>query len=122
MTERRFVDDQGTRWAVRDTVPSMAERRQRVRRRRGGAEDDGTVSHPTTPAERRHHPERRQVSETRASVSPGHENGWLTFECAAGKRRLAPIPEAWDALPEAELRALCARAVAVPRWRGRLIE
>ena len=66
--------------------------------------------------------ERRRVAQMRALVSPGHEDGWLTFECAAGKRRLAPIPGGWETMPEAELRGLCARAAEVPRWGRRLIE
>ena len=126
MTERRFVDSDGTRWSVRATVPTMAERRRMVRRRDaaagagGGA--TGASARGNTTAERRKRGDRRRVAQTRAPVSPGHEGGWLTFESPAGKRRLAPIPAGWDALPEDELRRLCARAVSGPRWRGRLIE
>jgi len=29
--------------------------------------------------------------------------GWLTFECGTERRRLAPVPEAWDDVPIARL-------------------
>lgn len=125
MTERRFVDSDGTRWTVRATVPTMAERRRMARRRRGqgeGRSDAGATPRGSAAVERRRNAERRRVAQTRAPVSPGHEEGWLTFESPTAKRRLAPIPSGWDTLPEAELRHLCTRAVAGPRWRGRLIE
>ncbi|HEY0152169.1 MAG TPA: hypothetical protein VGB92_09235 [Longimicrobium sp.] len=41
--------------------------------------------------------------------------GWLVFECDIEKRRLGPIPDGWDELPEHDLAALLASAVPVRR-------
>lgn len=41
-----------------------------------------------------------------------YRHGWLVFESATEKRRLAPVPDGWVALPVTELRRLC--AVATP--------
>lgn len=41
-------------------------------------------------------------------------NGWLVFECDVERRRLAPIPDAWEDFSEAELEQLCQLAVVVP--------
>lgn len=40
-------------------------------------------------------------------------DGWLTFECEASKRRLAPIPRDWERVPESELAKLLERAERV---------
>jgi hypothetical protein len=50
-------------------------------------------------------------------VSPHLTRGWLTFESAVEKRRLAPIPEGWDQLPAEALAQLCEEAAFV-RVRG----
>ncbi len=39
--------------------------------------------------------------------------GWLCFECGSEKRRLHPVSANWDALGEAELRALSLTAAPV---------
>lgn len=44
--------------------------------------------------------------------------GWLCFESETERRRLASYPVEWAALPEAELRALLARAAVVPARRS----
>lgn len=51
-----------------------------------------------------------------------YREGWLSFESSAGeKRRLAPVPKDWEALPEDELRALCIAARApAPRKKAAL--
>lgn len=41
-----------------------------------------------------------------------YAHGWLVFESASEKRRLAPFPSNWQELPDATLRSLL--AVAVP--------
>ena len=41
--------------------------------------------------------------------------GWLTFESSVGRRRLAPIPDGWEAAPLDRLRMYCAAAEAVGR-------
>ena len=44
-------------------------------------------------------------------------NGWLCFECATCKKRLAPIPEGWDQVGPEVLVELCLRATDVPQRR-----
>jgi hypothetical protein len=44
--------------------------------------------------------------------------GWLVFECELEKRRLGPVPEGWDALPDQELGKLLESAVHVQRRTG----
>ena len=53
----------------------------------------------------------------RRSVDPQLAGGWLTFESTSEKRRLAPIPEGWDALEDETLVQLCDSAAFV-RERG----
>lgn len=45
----------------------------------------------------------------------GLEAGWLCFETGDEKRRLAPMPEAWEALADDALWALCGDARPVVR-------
>jgi hypothetical protein len=54
---------------------------------------------------------------TPQSISAKLAGGWLAFESAKEKRRLAPIPDDWKALSDEELARLCARATFV-RERG----
>jgi hypothetical protein len=65
-----------------------------------------------TGPERRGGLDRRRM---RRTVTPGLESGWLTFESAAEKRRLAPIPAGWEDLDDAGLEQLCQRARPVPK-------
>jgi hypothetical protein len=37
-------------------------------------------------------------------------SGWLTFESANARRRLAPIPADWESVPVARLREYCLAA------------
>ena len=48
-------------------------------------------------------------------VSQTLEGGWLTFESAEEKRRLAPVPLYWLSAPDDELRGLLAQAQPVRR-------
>ena len=65
----------------------------------------------------------RSVASARPVVQPALAGGWLTFESAAGeRRRVVPIPEGWDALDDAGLDGLLARATPVPVRHRRLIE
>jgi hypothetical protein len=50
-------------------------------------------------------------------VRPALCEGWLAFESAKEKRRLAPIPDDWKTGSDEELANLCARATFV-RERG----
>jgi len=44
------------------------------------------------------------------SLPEAFREGWLVFESATEKRRLAPIPANWQTLPNEELAAFCAKA------------
>lgn len=53
---------------------------------------------------------------SRASIlGPDFGQGWLTFESAVSRRRLAPIPPQWEGLSEERLEQLCRTAREVPR-------
>jgi hypothetical protein len=54
---------------------------------------------------------------TRARLDPVFETGWLTFESGPQLRRLAPMPSAWESLPDQELERLCRAATPVGRRR-----
>lgn len=45
-----------------------------------------------------------------ANVRPGFEGGWLGFECDLERRRLAPVPAAWEDASVDELKAMLSRA------------
>lgn len=118
MAHRTFVDRQGVQWQVWDVRPTWAwaDRRHTERRRRATQRDAAN-------------PERRK-DERRGSgsggtgalpVGGGFDDGWLTFEADGARRRLAPIPEGWETLPELTLAELCRRSVDVGN-RPRLIE
>ena len=101
---REFLDANGRRWVVWEVHPSATERRR-------GAPD----IRPLPRAERR-------VRDTpRARVRAGYVHGWLACESAAERRRIAPIPPAWEELSDGELSKLCdgGERSATPR---RLIE
>jgi hypothetical protein len=65
--------------------------------------------------------ERRKHVQARASLPGDMAHGWLAFEGASERRRLAPTPEDWDQLSEAELVALLDRATSIGKVK-RLIE
>ena len=58
-----------------------------------------------------------QIWDTTPAKQVSHtlEAGWLTFESAAEKRRLAPVPLYWLSASEEELLALLDRAQPVRR-------
>jgi hypothetical protein len=51
----------------------------------------------------------------RAHLPESMTEGWLCFECEGEKRRLHPIPAAWEAGSDDDLWALCRRAEPVQR-------
>ena len=55
------------------------------------------------------------VPTSRTSVSGEFENGWLTFESASGRKRLAPVPSNWDAATPERLEMMCRAATDVAR-------
>ena len=45
-----------------------------------------------------------------ALLPPDYANGWLTFDSALGRYRLAPALEGWETFSVAKLEALCRTA------------
>lgn len=89
---RTFLDSTGKRWEVWVVTPAAAERRKIDRRvaRAQPAGMDGIPDRRRTP-ERRKSPFRRTIE-----VASEYSAGWLCFEGAGEKRRLAPIPDGWE--------------------------
>jgi hypothetical protein len=85
MGYRNFTDTAGVNWQAWDIVPRLAERRTTDRR----------VAPSPVAAERRRQLDRRAMIRERYLLSGGMQAGWLCFESAAEKRRLAPIPGDW---------------------------
>src|SRR3954471_3223880 len=106
MAHRQFNDPIGRTWDVWSVIPERAERRQQAE---------------PTPVEvdRRH---QQQAAEYRVPLGPKWIHGWLAFETKAEKRRLAPIPENWEAASDEELAAMCEQAVPIARPPRRLAE
>jgi len=96
MPHRRFQDEGGRWWDVWETRPTIIDRRAGRERRTGGRQIN----------------DRRQRSEARVAVEPEFRKGWLAFQSGADWCRLAPIPEGWESVPDNDLLALLARAVA----------
>ena len=102
MAYRRFQDQDGRAWEVWAVPPTHGERRGADRRR--------LQAPPPSGVERRRGGDRRVVRQTRVRLSDEFQDGWLTFECPPERRRLAPVPPAWEHLDEPQLAALCQRA------------
>jgi hypothetical protein len=111
---RTFLDDLARLWNAWDVVPAWGERRTVERRERSSTSGPRMV-------ERRTH-ERRRHRGLRIALPPRLAQGWIAFECGDERRRVAPIPAGWDALPEPGLRALWRDAEHLPPRRKRLIE
>lgn len=105
MAYRTFVDNRNTYWQVWDVRPERMERRS-MERRRG---DSGDWNGPE-----RRTADRRRLDQRRIVLDNGLGSGWLVFESKSEKRRLSPIPTAWDTSSESGLRALCEKAKVVP--------
>jgi len=104
MAHREFTDSHGTRWEVWTVRPEYAERRREA--------------HPEEVPLR----ERRERAEFRVPLGSQWVDGWLCFESNNEKRRLAPVPDDWYEMPEAELERLCETAVPSRSPPRRLIE
>lgn len=57
-----------------------------------------------------------ETTPTRGIVRPQFAGGWLTFESAAERRRLAPVPHRWAQATDAVLLELLARAAPVASY------
>jgi hypothetical protein len=58
------------------------------------------------------------VPSSRTTLSGEFESGWLTFESAAGRKRLAPVPPNWDTATPDRLELMCRAATDVVRRTG----
>lgn len=103
MAHRTFRDELGREWDVWEVVPTAVERRMAKAAPRASAV------------------ERRRVQEARVVVPESLQKGWLAFQWASERRRLAPIPPDWEEMTNAELVELLMRADRRSRAR-RLIE
>jgi hypothetical protein len=103
MAHRAFRDSQGRTWHVWAVVPEFAERRRR--------REESAPGFP---------PERRKQSSYRVPLGEQWARGWLAFETAGEKRRLANYPATWTLMSDEELSSLLGLAVEVPYRRGRL--
>lgn len=104
MPIRSFRTDEGVTWQVWNVMPGrrdIPERRMGYDRR----SPDPVIRY--TGPERRASADRRQPL---PFLSPDLATGWLAFECSTEKRRLTPIPQRWEQLPDTELARLCAEA------------
>ena len=101
MAHRTFRDASGRFWDVWTVIPSGVERRR------------SAVAAPEM--------ERRRVQEFRVILGDRLADGWLAFQTEGERRRLAPYPDEWAEMTDAELEALCRRAVVVAPPR-RLVE
>jgi hypothetical protein len=106
MPIRSFRATDGVPWQVWNVLPGRRDAERRI----------GYDRRSPEPVFRYTGPERR-VSEDRRRpagfLSPHLATGWLTFECPTEKRRLAPIPQHWEQLDDAELERLCHAALPV---------
>ena len=105
MAHREFEDDKGRVWTVWEVRPDRRERRAGEERRK---RPRGT-------------PDRRQQQLLLAIVGGDLARGWLAFETRGERRRYTPIPDAWLAASDDDLRTIWRSAVSVPPAR-RLIE
>src|SRR5579884_4273486 len=103
MAYRTFRGTDGRTWRVWTVVPMCSERR---------------LSSAPVPVERER---RHRKSTSRAKLGARWAHGWLAFETAGEKRRLAPYPREWATLAEQDLAILCLKAAPVDPPR-RLLE
>lgn len=96
MALREFEDGQGRRWEAWEVRPATVERRLTTERRRRLRDSAGQ--------------ERRRRRQLRMVLEPELQAGWLAFQSGAERRRLAPIPSGWEALPDRELATLVGQA------------
>jgi len=71
----------------------------------------------TDSSERRSGLDRREgtTRQPRANIAEEFTYGWLCFECADEKRRLAPVPEGWDRADDETIEQWCCTAKPVVR-------
>jgi len=110
MPQRVFRTAAGVEWHVWSVIPGSPggeERRHGYDRR----SPDPVILYKG--------PDRRAAGERRrVPAAPGLHLGWLVFENGDERRRLAPIPPAWEARSDCDLERLCERAVPIAKNPG----
>jgi hypothetical protein len=119
MAYRSFRDASGREWEAWDVIPRLAERRVEQRRQDETPAADAPQMETSEEAERRVRNERRQVGQRRVMLG-GLERGWLCFEHATEKRRLAPIPPDWPRCDDERLDRYCQAAKPIRRPDSKL--
>jgi hypothetical protein len=86
MPIREVADAAGIVWKVWDVAPTMTERFD--------AENPATSSETA---------ERQRARSVRGRLPGPMTNGWLAIMAGTERRRIAPIPEGWSTMADAEL-------------------
>jgi hypothetical protein len=100
---REFTDVLGNQWIVWEVYPRLIERRL-LRERR---------------ALRRGSVDRRHELIGRATLPRQILSGWLAFQSRHERRRVNPVPDDWEELPDGDLRSLLALSKLSSRPRQR---
>jgi hypothetical protein len=108
MAHRSFTDQTGREWQAWDVMPERTDRRVTADRRSSPNSDRRSQSDRREAGNRRRNqrrlvPDRRAVSRQPSRLPRSYADGWLCFECGSEKRRLVPVPNGWDRLPDEEL-------------------
>ena len=121
---RFFTDSRGVHWTVWAVTPIWTDRRSGHDRRVVDLAQHERAEFDRAFRERRVEEERRgvQTAGIPTPKSGSGAGGWLAFDTQGERRRLAPIPDRWEELPEAELARLCAAAPLAPSDRGHVVE
>lgn len=96
--------------ALPDDHPHHAAGEQRHFTDAHGVEWMVRAVHPADRADARH-----------ARLLGTYQQGWLAFECPEGKRRLSPIPPAWEDMDDEGLATLCMQAELATRRDNRAL-
>lgn len=99
MALRDFTDSNGNRWRVWNVSPHLPLQ----------GEADAPEDYAPSDGDR------ADALHLQHRLVPGLEGGWLCFEADEEKRRLNPIPEAWDQLEDPDLQRLLEQAAPVSR-------
>ncbi|MFL5578603.1 MAG: hypothetical protein ACJ79S_21825 [Gemmatimonadaceae bacterium] len=105
---RNFTDRAGVEWTVWQVTPGSALLGAVDWRRKRSGEDRRVVNAVGfDPAL-----DRRSGRDRRLTIAGPLQRGWLAFLASTGaRRRLAPVPPAWQDATEAELDELCRAAM-----------
>ncbi|HKP75213.1 MAG TPA: hypothetical protein VJT67_06685 [Longimicrobiaceae bacterium] len=108
MPRRVFRNAAGVEWQVWSVIPGSVQ---------GDERRHGYDRRSPDPVIRYKGPERRTSGDRRrqqhSAVLP--TSGWLVFDSVEERRRLTPIPPAWESRPDLDLERFCERAVRVPK-------